>query len=455
MYNIISDKYIHDLLQESTHISNGEIEAILDKAANFKGLTSQEVAALLTLSHKPYVDRIFYIAEQIKKHIYGDRIVLFAPLYVSDYCVNHCNYCSFKSNGAKQRRKLTQDEIRAEVVALERMGHKRLAIEAGEDPDNCPLDYILECIDTIYNMKFENGEIRRINVNIASLDIEGYMRLKSAQIGTYILFQETYHHHTYTKFHLKGPKKDYKFHIEAFDRAMEAGIDDVGGGVLFGLYNYKYEVLALMLHNNHLEKQFGVGFHTISVPRICDTGARNVYPYAVSDQDFLKLVAILRMAMPFTGLIISTRESPEMRLQLAKIGISQMSAGSAAAVGGYSGIANNPQFILSDHREASDVFYWLMEEGMLPSFCTACYRQGRSGSRFMELAKNGEIGNICLPNGLLTLKEYALDYGDNRFKTLADTIINEKLANIENENTRGLIKSKLAYIANGKRDLFI
>ena len=457
----INEEYIQELLSKAAKASGGEIKAALEKAAHFEGLSHQEAAILLAA--KSHRDEIFKIAGQIKKQIYGERIVIFAPLYVSDYCVNRCAYCGFNNNSGGQRRKLTQEEVRAEVSILQQMGHKRLALEAGEDPANCPLDYILECIDTIYNMKFENGEIRRVNVNIAALDIEGFKRLKEAEIGTYILFQETYHRPAYKKFHLGGPKKDYDYHINAFDRAMEAGIDDVGAGALFGLYDYKFEVLALMLHNEHLEKRFGVGFHTISVPRICHTGAGQAFPYAVNNEDFLHLVAVLRIAVPFTGMIVSTRETQQMRRQLVQLGITQMSAGSSTAVGGYSSSVSKlsqtgsglPQFSLSDHREAKDIFYWLMEEGMLPSFCTACYRSGRSGDRFMSLAKSGNIKNVCLPNSMLTLKEYALDYGDNRFKSLADNLIDNSLADIENEKIRHLIESKLVELTNGTRDIFI
>ena len=455
MGNFINEKYINSLL--SNKATNSDINHILQKASRHEGLTHQDVAALLTTTDDEHIQSIFNIAGCIKKHIYGDRIVLFAPLYVSDYCINNCTYCGFKAGSGQKRRKLTQDEVRRETAILQEMGHKRLVIEAGEDPVNCSLDYILECITTIYNTSFDNGETRRVNVNIAALDEHGYKRLKNANIGTYILFQETYHRATYEEVHIAGPKSDYDYHISAFERAMAAGIDDVGAGVLFGLHDYKYEVLALMLHNEHLEKHFGVGFHTISVPRI--VGGK--HPYAVSDQDFLKLVAILRLAVPFTGMIISTRETPQMRRKLVQIGVSQMSAGSSTTVGGYAavgshtGSANSQQFTLSDHRGANEIIYWLMEEGILPSFCTACYRKGRNGDRFMGLAKNGDIKNICLPNGILTLKEYALDYGDTRFKALSDHLISEKLANINNEKTRELIQLKLSSLTQGERDLFI
>ena len=446
---------INRLLSDAANVSPGELNAILEKSARFEGLTPEEVAALLVADNVEYTSRILDIAGEIKAHIYGNRIVLFAPLYVSDYCVNSCSYCGFKADNTRPRRKLTQDEIRDEVAVLEKMGHKRLVIETGEDPENSPIDYVLECINAVYDMKFENGEIRRVNVNVAAMDVEDYRRLKDAQIGTYILFQETYHRPTYEKVHISGPKRDFDYHLAAFDRAMEAGIDDVGAGVLFGLYDYKYEVLALMLHNQHLEEKYGVGFHTISVPRICDAGADESYPFAVNDNDFLRLVAILRMAVPFTGMIVSTREEPDMRRKLVKAGISQMSAGSRTQVGGYSESNNNDknaQFALSDHRQASEIFYWLIEEGVLPSFCTACYRRGRSGSHFMKLAKAGDIKNVCIPNGLLTLKEYALDYGDSHFQALADKLIAENLENIGNKES---IQSKLAFLNQGGRDVFI
>jgi len=440
METFINDEYIQNLLSAEA----GDIEHILAKAARYEGLTHKDVAALLTTTDEQHIQSIFNIAGQIKKHIYGDRIVLFAPLYVSDYCMNKCAYCGFKTDSGIGRRKLSQEEVKKEVAILQEMGHKRLVIEAGEDPDNCPLDYVLECISTIYN----NADIRRVNVNIAALDIDGFKALKNAQIGTYILFQESYHRDTYKKVHLSGPKSDYDYHLTAFDRAMEAGLDDVGAGVLFGLHDYKYEVLALMLHNEHLEKRFGVGFHTISVPRMIGAAAN-----AVSDQDFLRLVAILRMAVPFTGMIVSTRESPEMRRKLVKIGISQMSAGSSTSVGGYSDNKGKKQFSLSDHRSADEIIYWLMEEGILPSFCTACYRRGRSGERFMGLAKAGDIKNVCLPNGILTLKEYSLDYGDERFKKLAERLINEKLS--ENEEIEKSLQEKLLQLEQGERDLYI
>ncbi|MBR1737929.1 MAG: [Firmicutes bacterium] len=344
------------------------------------------------------------------------------------------------------------------VEILEKMGHKRLALEAGEDPVNCPIDYILECINTIYSMKADNGEIRRVNVNIAATTVENFKKLKEVGIGTYILFQETYHKETYERVHIAGPKKNYEYHTTAFDRAMEAGIDDVGGGVLFGLYDYKYEIMGLMLHNEHLEEKFGVGFHTISVPRLCKAEGNDMdkFKYIVSDEEFKKLVAIIRLAVPFTGMIISTRESKEMRKELIKLGISQISGGSSVEVGGYSAReSGGNQFKMADHRSAQEIIYWLMDEGLVPSFCTACYRKGRTGDRFMSLAKSGNIKNVCLPNALMTLKEYSLDYGNEKFREKAEKLISEKIDYIENEKVRELVKNNLKELENGKRDLYI
>lgn len=450
----IDDEYIRELL--TVRAGDDEIEKILDKAENFEGLNHREVAALININDEKHWDRIFKIAGKIKEHIYGERIVLFAPLYISDYCVNRCKYCGFKCDNKFNRKKLTMDEVRSEVRILEAMGHKRLALEAGEDPVNCPIDYVLDCIRTIYDMKLGNGEIRRVNVNIAATTVENYKKLKEIGIGTYILFQETYNKQTYEYYHEAGPKRDYYYHTTAFDRAMEGGIDDVGGGVLFGLYDYKYEILGLMLHNEHLEERFGVGFHTISVPRICSAeGVDRSFPYAVSDDDFKKLVALIRIAVPFTGMIISTRESMEMRKELIKTGISQISGGSSVEVGGYTTREKGgSQFILNDDRSADDIIYWLMEEGLVPSFCTACYRKGRTGDRFMSLAKSGNIKNVCLPNALLTLKEYSLDYGNERFSSKANELIESKIPLIQNEKVREKVKENLVRLEKGERDLF-
>lgn len=454
----INKEYIEGLLEQSKNTSDQEISAILDKAESFQGLTHAEVASLLMTESQEHMERIFRIAGKIKEHIYGNRIVMFAPLYVSDYCVNRCQYCSYKYDHEFNRHRLTMDEIREEVKILEKMGHKRLALEAGEDPVNCSIDYILDCMRTIYDMKLDNGEIRRVNVNIAATTVENYRKLKEIGIGTYILFQETYHQPTYEEMHLSGPKSNYDYHLTAFDRAMEGGIDDVGGGVLFGLYDPYFEVLGLMLHNEHLEKEHGVGFHTISVPRICQAEGADfsAFKHIVDDKTFKKLVAVIRLAVPFTGMIISTRESAEMRKELIKMGISQVSAGSTVEVGGYTAREKKgAQFKVTDDRNAMDIISWLMDEGMVPSFCTACYRKGRTGDRFMALAKSGNIKNVCHPNALMTLCEYMLDYGDDRFKEQAENLIQKEIPKIENEKIRHLVADNIERLKKGERDLYI
>lgn len=454
----IDDRYIYELLDNAKNATPEKINEILDRAEAFQGLAPDDVAVLLSTEEQRYWDRIFDIAGKIKAHIYGDRIVMFAPLYVSDYCVNKCLYCGFNCGQTFERRRLTMEEIRQEVEILEKMGHKRLALEAGEDPVNCPIQYILDCLETIYDMKCNNGEIRRVNVNIAATDVENYKLLKEAGIGTYILFQETYHRQTYERLHITGPKADYLYHTLAFDRAMEAGIDDVGGGVLFGLHDPKYEVLGLMLHNAHLEENFGVGFHTISVPRVCNAAGIDeiVFQHAVDDQTFQRIVAIIRLAVPFTGIIISTRETAEMRKALISIGVSQISGGSTVEVGGYALRENSSaQFTVADERCAQDIIYWLMEEDLVPSFCTACYRKGRTGDRFMDLAKSGNIKNVCLPNALLTLKEYSLDYGTEDFQMKADELIRRKIKGIENEAVSRQVTDSLRKLETGERDLYM
>lgn len=454
--DFIRDEYINSLLEKD--YSNINYEEILDKARNFKGLNHMEVAALLKCDEEEVLKEVFEIAGKTKKEIYGNRIVMFAPIYISDYCVNTCDYCGFKECNGISRSKLTKEELMEEVEILVKNGHKRLALEAGEDPDNCPIEYVLDSIKTIYSMKFKNGEIRRLNVNIAATTVEEFKMLKEAEIGTYILFQETYHRESYDKYHISGPKKDYDFHTTAFHRAMEAGIDDVGGGILFGLYNPLYEVIALLLHNEELEKRFNVGFHTVSLPRIRKASGMTVskYRFSIDDETFLKLAAIIRIAIPFTGMIISTRETEKMRLKLFDLGITQVSGGSKAAVGGYKkGEKAIPQFDIEDSRTQREIAYWLMEEGLLPSFCTACYRSGRTGDRFMELTKSGEIKNVCLPNGILTLKEYALDYGDEKFNKKANEIIEKYLNDIKSTLVKEITKNNLKEMENGKRDLFL
>ncbi len=456
--SFIHDQEIMSLLAEGAKATSQEIDSILDRADNFEGLAPRDVAALLAVTDSAQIARIFTIAGKIKEHIYGDRIVMFAPLYVSDYCVNKCDYCGFRCDNQFERKKLSMDEIREELRILESMGHKRIALEAGEDPTVCPIEYILSCIETIYDMKLGNGEIRRVNVNIAATTVENYKKLKDIGIGTYILFQETYHKETYEKVHMAGPKSNYEYHSFAFDRAMEAGIEDVGGGVLFGLSDYRFDVMGLMLHNLHLEERFGVGFHTISVPRLCPAPGIDTtkYSHMVDDETFLRIVAILRLAVPFTGMIVSTRETADLRRKLISVGISQISAGSTVEVGGYSmREQHGSQFTVSDDRSARDIIYWLMEENLIPSFCTACYRRGRTGDRFMALAKSGNIKNVCLPNALMTLQEYSLDYADEAFSQKADALIAEKLSQIENKKIQALTKKNLVRLRQGERDLFI
>ena len=455
---MINDNYIKALLEDSKGVSEEEIGRILDKAERFEGLSHKEVAALLVTGKGEHIKRIFNIAGKIKENIYGNRVVVFAPLYISDYCVNKCKYCGYKCDQDFNRRKLTMDEVREEVAILEEMGHKRLALEAGEDPVNCGIDYVLECIDTIYDMKLNNGEIRRVNVNIAATTVEDYKKLKDVGIGTYILFQETYHKETYEEVHPVGPKHNYDYHLTAFDRAIEAGIDDVGGGVLFGLYKPSFEVLGLMLHNEYLEKKFGVGFHTISVPRLKPAAGSPLteYDHLVDDETFRKIVAIIRLAVPYTGMIISTREDEQMRRDLIKTGISQVSAGSTVEVGGYSAREhNNSQFEVTDSRSAMDILSWLIEDELVPSFCTACYRKGRTGDRFMALAKSGNIKNVCHPNALMTLCEYMVDFGDEAFKEEADKLIQREIPKIENDKVRKLVQENIQKIKAGERDLYI
>lgn len=454
----IDESYINTLIEQAKSATDEQINEILDKAERFEGLSHKEVASLLHVTDPKLLNRIYTIAGKIKEHIYGNRIVMFAPLYVSDYCVNNCKYCGYKHDNEFCRRKLTMAEVEREVRILEQMGHKRLAVEAGEDPVNCPIEYILDVLKTIYNTKFENGEIRRCNVNIAATTVENYKKLKEVGIGTYILFQETYHKETYERVHPVGPKHNYEYHTTAFDRAQQGGIDDVGGGVLFGLYDWKFEVMGLMLHNEHLEKEYGVGFHTISVPRLCKTEGMDMseYPYIPTDDEFKRLVAIIRIAVPFTGMIISTRESLEMRKVLLNMGISQISGGSNVEVGGYGEHTTQPQFKVTDERSAIEIVKWLMDMDFVPSFCTACYRKGRTGDRFMSIAKSGNIKNVCLPNGLMTLCEYATDYGDNELKQKVERIVKENLPKIKDEEVRREVEKNIISITKeGKRDLYL
>lgn len=435
------------------------IDSIIEKAKLRKGLTHREASVLLACEMPDKIQQIFELAEQIKKDFYGNRIVLFAPLYLSNYCVNGCVYCPYHGkNKHIARKKLTQEDVVREVMALQDMGHKRLAIEAGEDPVNNPIEYILECIKTIYSIKHKNGAIRRVNVNIAATTVENYRKLKEAEIGTYILFQETYHKESYEKLHPTGPKHDYAYHTEAMDRAMEGGIDDVGLGVLFGLELYRYEFAGLLMHAEHLEAVHGVGPHTISVPRIkhADDIDPSAFDNSISDEIFAKLCALIRISVPYTGMIISTRESKEVREKVLPLGISQISGGSRTSVGGYmepeAEDDKSEQFDVSDKRTLDEVVNWLMKLGYIPSFCTACYREGRTGDRFMSLCKNGQILNCCHPNALMTLKEYLEDYASDETRKIGMKLIEEELENIPNEKVKKIAYEHIHDIAEGKRD---
>jgi 2-iminoacetate synthase len=436
------------------------VREILKKAEKAEGITDEEAAILLSIKDENLLEEMYAVSKKIKEKIYGKRIVMFAPLYISNYCVNNCRYCGYKHcNDELFRKKLNSEELIAEVKALEKLGHKRIALEAGEDPINCSIDYVLDCIKDIYSIKFKNGSIRRINVNIAATTVENYRKLKEAEIGTYILFQESYHKPTYEYFHLQGPKKDYEYHTTAMFRAREAGIDDVGIGVLYGLYDYKYETIAMIRYANELEKVTGVGPHTISVPRL--RPAENVslenYPHLVEDKNFKKLVAVLRLAVPYTGLIISTREEAGFRDEIIDIGISQVSSGSCTGVGGYSerekNIDEKPQFELGDNRSPMEMLKSLIESGYIPSYCTACYRNGRTGDRFMEIAKSGQINVMCEANALMTLKEFLLDYADEDLRALGDRVIMETLEKMPNEEFKAKIRENLKLIESGVRDI--
>ena len=435
------------------------VDRVLNKARERKGLNHREAMILLDCDIPEKNREIFELAEQIKKDYYGNRIVMFAPLYLSNYCVNGCVYCPYHAkNKHIPRRKLTQEEVAREVVALQDMGHKRLAIEAGEDPVNNPIEYILECIRTIYGIKHKNGAIRRVNVNIAATTVENYRKLKDAGIGTYILFQETYHKESYEKLHPTGPKHNYDYHTEAMDRAMEGGIDDVGLGVLFGLERYRYEFAGLLMHAEHLEAVHGVGPHTISVPRIrrADDIDPDVFDNGIDDDTFAKIVACIRIAVPYTGMIMSTRESKACRERVIHYGISQISGGSKTSVGGYDTPEpedeSSAQFEVSDTRTLDDVVKWLMELGYIPSFCTACYREGRTGDRFMALCKNLQIHNCCLPNALMTLKEYLVDYASPETRKIGEALIKKELDNIPKDKVREICREHIGEIEGGKRD---
>ncbi|MCR5700582.1 MAG: [FeFe] hydrogenase H-cluster radical SAM maturase HydG [Lachnospiraceae bacterium] len=465
MYNVMSAKaeeFIDDneimesLAYADENKNNVElIDNILNKARELKGLNHREASVLLACDVPEKNEEIYALAEQIKKDFYGNRIVLFAPLYLSNYCINGCTYCPYHGKNKNiPRVKLTQEQIKDEVIALQDMGHKRLAIEAGEDPINNPIEYILESIKTIYSIKHKNGAIRRVNVNIAATTVENYKKLHDAGIGTYILFQETYHKSSYEKLHPTGPKSDYAYHTEAMDRAMQAGIDDVGLGVLFGLDKYRYEFAGLLMHAEHLEAACGVGPHTISVPRVCpaDDVDLSEFTNAIDDDTFAKIVACIRIAVPYTGMIVSTRESEKSRERVLHLGISQISGGSRTSVGGYTREErpeDTVQFDVSDRRSLDEVVRWLMEMDYIPSFCTACYREGRTGDRFMTLCKARQIQNCCLPNALMTLEEYLSDYATQETKEVGNAIIKKYLEDITNEKVKVITKERLDMIRNG------
>lgn len=471
MYKVDSKKaeefISHDEIMDTLAYANENrhnrelIRALIDKARSCKGLSHREAAVLLECEDPDLLQDIYQLARDIKRKFYGNRIVMFAPLYLSNYCVNSCVYCPYHiKNKSIPRRKLTQDEIRREVVALQDMGHKRLALEAGEDPLHNPIEYILESIRTIYGIQHKNGAIRRVNVNIAATTVENYRKLREAGIGTYILFQETYHKENYEQLHPRGPKSDYAYHTEAMDRAMEGGIDDVGIGVLFGLNTYRYDFVGLLMHAEHLEAAFGVGPHTISVPRICsaDDIDKGDFENAISDEIFQKIVAVIRISVPYTGMIISTRESQQSREKVLELGVSQISGGSRTSVGGYADapadipVESSAQFDVSDTRSLDEIVQWLLRLGYIPSFCTACYREGRTGDRFMSLVKTGQIANCCAPNALMTLQEYLEDYASPETRRLGEQMIREQMELIPNPAIRHRALERLQRIAEGQRD---
>lgn len=459
--DFINHDLIESILDQTKHASDTIIDQIIEKGRLKKGLDLEEVAVLLQAHTPEQIDKINQIASEIKQSIYGNRVVLFAPLYVSNFCVNNCTYCGYKRENGFARRKLTEAEIREEVRILESMGHKRLALEAGEDPVNCTIDYIVDTLRIIYDEASEKSNIRRVNVNIASTTIENFKKLHAAEIGTYILFQETYHRPTYLEVHPKSLKGNYEYHLTAFDRAMQAGIDDVGAGVLFGLADHRFEVLSLLMHNKHLEDTYGVGFHTISVPRIKKAEGMDLdqFNHIIDDATFKKIVAILRIAVPYVGIILSTRETQEIRRELLHHGVSQISAGSCTGVGGYKeneeGGDEVAQFKVSDERSPVEIIKALIEDGFIPSYCTSCYRMGRTGDRFMALAKTGEIQHVCQPNALMTLKEYALDFGDAALNEQVDQFIEKEIMKIASEQTKNNVVKGLQDLSNGVRDIFL
>jgi len=452
---IVDEEKFKALLEEARNPPKEKVRSVVRKASLKRGLSLDEVAILLNADDKKLVEEMFKTAAKIKRGIYGNRLVFFAPLYVSNFCVNDCEYCGFHTRNKAKRKKLSLKEVGGQVRLLEDMGHKRLLLEFGEDSEENPVDYVVDVIKTIYATKSGRGEIRRVNVNIAATTTENYRKLKEAGIGTYQLFQETYHRETYKRMH-NGPKADYERQLFAHDRAFEAGIDDLGLGVLFGLYDYRFEVLALVSHAQYLDRKFGVGPHTFSVPRWqpAETVGWNKPPHYVSEDELLKTIAILRLAVPYTGMIISTRERPELRAKAFEIGISQASAASRTSPGGYGKGEEATQFLVADQRKVDEVLKSIMMQGLLPSFCTACYRVGRTGDRFMEYAKSGEIQKFCLPNAILTFKEYITDYGSANMKALGEKTIAKELENIPDPKIKKATKKKLKEIEEGKRDKY-
>ncbi len=468
--SFIDEAKISQLLEDSDSQAQDSVRVreIIAKARKAKGLEPEEVAVLLQVEADGLLEEMYDVTHEIKMNIYGKRVVLFAPLYLSNYCVNSCRYCGYHRNNKEMKRKrLMREEIREEIKYIEAMGHKRIVIETGEDPVHSDIDYVVDAIKTIYDTANDNGVIRRVNVNIAATTVENYRKLKAAKIGTYTLFQETYHRNTYKKMHTAGPKSDYDYHLTAMHRAIEAGIDDVGIGVLYGLYDYKFEVLATFFHALHLEEKFGVGPHTISIPRLrpavgSDVNIEN-YPYLISDKEFKKIAAIIRLAVPYTGMILSTRETPEMRDELIQMGISQMSAGSCTGVGSYkkeygehdhTQEKETAQFVTSDHRSPDQVIRGMLEAGYIPSFCTGCYRKGRTGGRFMPLAKSGKIKDVCQLNALLTLKEYLLDYAKPETKAVGEQLIQHEIDGFEAPEVREAMEAALVEMVSGKRDIY-
>lgn len=452
---MIDKNYINKILRAAENPTHDEIDKILEKANNRKTLNLMEIAMLLNAHDEDQVQKIYDIAGKLKDEIYGNRVVIFAPLYISNFCVNNCKYCGYRRDNKFARRKLTQEEIKRQAINLENLGHKRLALEVGEAPVETPIDYVIDSIKTIY----DNSSIRRINVNIAATSVEEYVKLKDVGIGTYILFQETYDRDAYEDQHPKSLKGDYDYHLHAFDRAFEAGIDDVGAGVLFGLADYKFEVLSLITHNRYLEEKYGVGFHTISVPRLkkADGMSLEDYPNIITDEQFKRLVTVIRLAVPYVGIILSTRETKEIRDELITHGVSQISAGSKTDVGGYheeDEAHDHDQFELSDERSVCRVNKDLLDSGYIPSYCTACYRKGRTGDRFMALAKAGTIGLICEPNALMTLTEYVMDYGDQELIEKGLKYVFEKAETIKNQTVKEKLKANITRIIKGERDLF-